>query len=66
MKIKDIRALSKEELREKVSELKKEIMDFEFKRSGNLEKPHIFRNARKTIARILTVLKEKENETNKG
>lgn len=66
MKIKDIRALSKEELKEKVSELKKEIMDFEFKRSGNLEKPHVFRSARKTIARILTVLKEKENETNKG
>jgi large subunit ribosomal protein L29 len=66
MKIKDLRALSKEELTEKVSGLKKEIMDFEFKRSGSLEKPHVFRNARKTIARILTVLKEKENETNKG
>ena len=66
MKIKDIRALSKEELKEKISGLRKELMDFEFKRSGNLEKPHVFRNARKTIARILTVLKEKENETNKG
>ncbi|MCK9614515.1 MAG: 50S ribosomal protein L29 [Candidatus Omnitrophica bacterium] len=65
MKIKDIRALSKEELKEKISDLRKELMDFEFKRSGNLEKPHVFRVARKTIARILTVLKEKENETNK-
>lgn len=66
MNIKDIRGLSKEELKEKVSDLKKELMDFEFKRTSNVEKPHLFKQARKAIARILTVLKEKENETNKG
>ncbi len=65
MKIKDVRALSKEELKEKVSNIKKEIMDLEFKRAGNVEKPHLFKQARKTIARINTVLKEKENEADK-
>lgn len=60
MKIKDIRALSKEELKEKLNNFKKELMELEFKRKAQVEKPHLFKVTRKSIARILTVLKEKE------
>ncbi|MFA5272103.1 MAG: 50S ribosomal protein L29 [Candidatus Omnitrophota bacterium] len=65
MKIKEIRALSAQELKEKLSHFKKEIMDFEFKRRGTVEKPHLFKINRKAIARIMTVLKEKANESGK-
>jgi ribosomal protein L29 len=33
-------------------------MELEFKKSTGVEKPHLFRQAKKDIARILTVLKE--------
>ncbi|MCP4652445.1 MAG: 50S ribosomal protein L29 [Candidatus Omnitrophica bacterium] len=61
MKAKDLRVLSKAELSEKLEGLKKQLMDLQFKRQTGAEKPHMFRQARRTMARILTVLKEKES-----
>jgi ribosomal protein L29 len=59
MKIKDLRGLSKEELNEKLQGLDKDLMDLQFKRRSNVEKPHLFKQIKKDRARILTTLKEK-------
>lgn len=65
MKIKEVRALSKQELKEKLGHFRKELMDLEFKRTSSVEKPHFFKLNRRAIARIMTVLKEKANEADK-
>ena len=63
MKLKELRTFSKEELQEKVNTLKKHLFDLNFQRKyGKIEKPHLFREYKKEIARILTILKEKSNE----
>ncbi|MFC1514541.1 50S ribosomal protein L29 [Candidatus Omnitrophota bacterium] len=62
MKIKELRNFSEEELLERAESLKKEIFDLNFQRKyGKIEKPHFFRLHKKEIARIMTVLKEKED-----
>jgi len=66
MKVKEVRALSKQELKEKLGHFKKELMGLEFKRRSSVEKPHLFKINRKAIARIMTVLKEKANESGKN
>lgn len=61
IKIQELRALTDGELQEKIVSLKKELFDFRGKSSGDkIEKSHHIREARKEIARILTILKEKE------
>ena len=61
MKIEEIRKMTDEELKEKVIELKKKLMELRFKNSiGSLEKPSEIKATKKTIARILTVLRERE------
>lgn len=61
MKIDEIRALSSNELNEKVNELKQELLTLRFQHaSGQLENGKKLTEARKTIARIKTVLKERE------
>ncbi len=61
MKIKALRDLGKEELVQKEKDLKKEIFDMNFqKRHGRVEKPGRFKIVRRDIARILTILKERE------
>ena len=62
MKIKDIRALAKEELKDKLKDLNKQLMELQFKRRSNVEKPHLFKQIRRDIARIFTVINEKEGE----
>ena len=62
MKIKDIRALGKEELKDKLKDLNKQLMELQFKRRSNVEKPHLFKQIRKDIARIFTIINEKEGE----
>ena len=63
MKIKELRNFSKEELLERSESLKKDLFELNFQRKyGKIEKPHLFRQYKKEIARILTVLKEKEDE----
>ncbi|MCD6134867.1 MAG: 50S ribosomal protein L29 [Candidatus Omnitrophica bacterium] len=64
MKTKEIRVLNKEELLDKLESLRKELYELNFqKKYSKLDKPHRFSLIRKDIARILTVIREKENET---
>ena len=61
MKIKELRNLSSEELAQKEKNLKKEIFDLNYQRKmGRVEKPARFGSLRRIIARILTILKERE------
>ncbi len=60
--VKELRALSDEELISKVKEAKKELFDLRLKQStGSLEKPSRIRELRKNVARMQTILKEREN-----
>lgn len=61
MKVEEIRKLSNEELNTKITESKKELFELRLKQStGGLEKPSRMRELRKTIARMKTILKERE------
>ena len=60
MKIKELSNLSEDELVAKEKQLKKDIFDLESQRQmGRVEKPANFRNLRRDIARILTVLNQR-------
>ncbi|HEC69087.1 MAG TPA: 50S ribosomal protein L29 [Candidatus Omnitrophica bacterium] len=64
MKAGFLRNLSQEELTAKLKELRKNLFELNFKRKyGKVERPHLFREYKRDIARILTVLKEKKNES---
>lgn len=61
MKVNEIRKLSTEDLTKKITESKQELFDLRLKQAtGSLEKPYKIRELRKTVARMKTVLKEKE------
>jgi large subunit ribosomal protein L29 len=61
MKTKEIRELAPADLAEKLAENKKELFTLRFTHStAQLEKTHRIVEVKKTIARIHTVLKEKE------
>lgn len=60
MKIGELKALANEELKGKLQNLEKHLMEMQFKRRTGVEKPHLFKQAKKDIARILTILKERE------
>ncbi len=63
MKVKDIRALSTEELEVKLFDLKKELFNLRFRNATNqLENPLEIANVKKTIARVKTVIRERELE----
>ena len=60
MEIKELRGLSEQELQDKMEDLNKQLMELQFKRRSNVEKPHLFKQVKKGIARIFTVLNEKQ------
>ncbi|HHW58192.1 MAG TPA: 50S ribosomal protein L29 [Clostridia bacterium] len=61
MKAKDIRELTNEELTQKLSDLKAELFNLRFQlATGQLDNPMRIRDVRKTIARIKTILRERE------
>ena len=61
MKLKEIRELSTEELNAKIYELKEQLFNDRRKQAvGQLENGKALTNARKDIARIYTVLPERE------
>lgn len=63
MKVKDYRGLSAEELAQKEKDFKKDLFDLQYQRRlGNVEKPAQFKTIKKSIARILTVIRERELE----
>lgn len=66
MKTIEIRKLTTEDLNKKLAEDKKELFNLKFAAStGNLEKPHRVKELRHEVARIKTVIKERELESNK-
>lgn len=60
MKSKDLRELTKEQLKEKVTLLKQELFNLRFQSSTHqLKNPSRIREVKREIARILTILNEK-------
>lgn len=65
MKTSEIRKMSVEEINKKITELKTELFELRMKQStGNLDKPHKINELRKTVARLKTVLNEKDGSEN--
>ena len=61
MKVKEIRQLSTDDLKNKVANFRKELFALNYHRKmGTVEKPSRFSLLRKDIARILTIIKERE------
>lgn len=62
MKIKEIRDLAIDELKQKGGELAEELFKLRIRHaSGQLESPATLGKVRRDIARVKTLLKEKEN-----
>jgi large subunit ribosomal protein L29 len=61
MKVNEIRDLTTEEIVNKIEEYKEELFNLRFEQAtGNLEKPSRIKELRKTIARMKTILCERE------
>ncbi|MDI6604403.1 50S ribosomal protein L29 [Aceticella autotrophica] len=61
MKAKEIRDLTDEELNQKLSDLKGELFNLRFQlATGQLNNPMRVRDVRKSIARIKTIMRERE------
>ncbi len=58
---KEIRELSNEDLNKKIEEYKEELFNLRFSQAtGNLEKPSRINELRKLVARMKTILRERE------
>ena len=66
MKVNEIRNLTTEEINNKIKETKEELFNLRFQQAtGNLEKPSRIKDLRHLVARLKTVLRERElNEVN--
>jgi len=65
MKAKELRELSIPELKERVAKLREELMNLRFQKTiHRLENPMRIRQVRREIAKVLTILKEKERSAN--
>ncbi len=61
IKMTEIRKLTTENLNKKLEEDKKELFNLKFALStGNLEKPHRIKELRHEVAKIKTVIRERE------
>ena len=62
---KEIRDLTNEEIVNKIEEYKEELFNLRFSQAtGNLEKPSRIRELRKLVARMKTILRERELKEN--
>ena len=67
MKNSEIRALTNEEIMNKIAEYKEELFNLCFSQAtGNLEKPARINELRKLVARMKTILRERELEVKEG
>ena len=67
MKYSELTNLSEEDLKEKIKGFKKELFSLsQQKRFGRVEKPHQFKLIRRDIARIETLLNEREKHGTKS
>ncbi len=63
MKTEELRKLSTEELQNKIKENKEELFNLRFQQAtGNLEKPVRLRELRKQVAKMKTIIRERELE----
>lgn len=61
MKAKEVREMSVKELETKLADLKKELFNLRFQHATNqLDNPVIIASVKKDIARVKTILREKE------
>ena len=61
MKNKEIRELTNEQIVNKIEEYKEELFNLRFSQAtGSLEKPSRIRELRKLVARMKTILRERE------
>lgn len=61
--IKEVRELSVEQLTEQIEATKRELFDLRFQQATRqLEKPHLFRQTKRRLARLLTVEQEREQQ----
>ncbi len=61
MKVNQIRDLTTEEIVNKIGEFKEELFNLRFEQAtGSLEKPSRINELRKTIARMKTIIRERE------
>ncbi len=65
-KMEEFRKLSTEDLNKKIKENKEELFNLRFQQAtGNLEKPVRLRELRKEVAKMKTIIRERElNEVN--
>ena len=67
MNIKEVREKSSDELKKAVEDMKVELFDLRFARAtGSIDNPMRIRELKKSIARVLTVLHERESEVKEG
>ena len=65
MKTKELRELTVEELNKKVKELSEELFNLRFRHAtGQLENPNVLKTVKKDIARVKTVIRERELKAN--
>ena len=65
MKAKELRLMSADELNAKLAELKEELFNLRFRHAtGQLENPNVLKTVKKDIARVKTVLRERELKAN--
>ena len=63
MKVNEIRNLTTDEIVAKIKETKEELFNLRFQQAtGNLDKPSKIKDLRHTVARLKTVLHERELE----
>jgi large subunit ribosomal protein L29 len=61
MKVNEIRDLTTTEILKKIDEMKEELFNLRFQQAtGNLEKPSRIRDLRKAVAKMKTILRERE------
>ena len=67
MKATELRAMSAEDLATKLADLKQELFNLRFQHAINqLDNPHKIADVKKDIARVMTVLRQKEAEASKN
>lgn len=64
MKVAELRNLGEEELEQKLAEAKEELFNLRFQLvTGQLDNPTRLKQVKKDVARILTIIRERELET---
>lgn len=67
MKTKEIRDLTNEELKRKIADLKGELFNLRFRiATGQLENPMVIRDVKKSLAKVQTIIRERELKNIQG